>query len=66
MKRADLTANGKLGCINIPLLDLELEHIIPDELHLMLRVIDVLIQGLRDTVLVYMTGTSSGCPAQGS
>jgi len=45
--------NGKLGRINIPLLDLELDHVIPDELHLMLRVMDVLIQGLIDTVLVY-------------
>ena len=51
--RADLTADGKLGSINIPLLDLELDHVIPDELHLMLRVMDVLIQGLIDTVLAY-------------
>ena len=41
--REDLTADGKLGSINIPLLDLELDHVMPDELHLMLRVMDVLI-----------------------
>ena len=51
--REDLTADGKLGSINIPLLDLELDHVMPDELHLMLRVMDVLIQGLIDTVLAY-------------
>ena len=47
---ADLTGDGKLCSINVPLLDLELDH---DELHLMLRVMDVLIQGLIDTVLAY-------------
>ena len=50
---AHLKGDGKLGSINIPLLDLELNHVIPDELHLMLRVMDVLIQGLIDTVLAY-------------
>jgi len=42
----DLTADGKLRSINISLLDLELDDVIPDELHLMLRVMNVLIQGL--------------------
>ena len=51
--RADLTGDGKLGNINVPLLDVELDHVIPDELHLMLRVLDVLIQGLIDTALAY-------------
>ena len=51
--RADLTGDGKLGSINVPLLDVELDHVIPDELHLMLRVMDVLIQGLIDTALAY-------------
>ena len=50
---ANLTGDGKLGSINIPLLDLELDHVIPDELHLMLRVMDVLIQGLIDTAVAY-------------
>lgn len=51
--RAQLTGNGKFGSINAPLLDLELDHVIPDELHLMLRVTDVLIQGLIDTATTY-------------
>ena len=51
--RADLNGSGKLSSINIPLIDVELDHVIPDELHLMLRVMDVLIQGLIDTVLAY-------------
>jgi len=51
--RTHLTGNGKLGSIDIPLPDLELDQVIPDELHLMLRVMDVLIQGLTDTVLAY-------------
>ena len=51
--RADLTGDGKLGSINIPLLDLELDHVIPDELHLMLRVMDVLIQALIDAATSY-------------
>jgi hypothetical protein len=33
-------------CINPPLLDIELDHIIPDELHLLLRIMDVLIKNL--------------------
>lgn len=48
-----LGGDGKLGSINVPLLDLELDHVIPDELHLMLRIMDVLIQGLIDTAMVY-------------
>lgn len=35
------------------LIDLELDHFIPDELHLMLRVMDVLIQAFTDTALAY-------------
>ena len=51
--REHLKGDGELSSINIPLLDLEPDHVIPDELHLMLRVMDVLIQGLMDTVLAY-------------
>ena len=50
---ADLNGSGKLSRINIALIDVELDHVIPDELHLMLSVMDVLIQGLIDTVLAY-------------
>ena len=51
--RADFAGDGELSSINIPLIDVEIDHIIPVELHLMLRVMDVLIQGLIDTVLAY-------------
>ena len=47
---ADLRADGKFSSIYKPLLHLELNHVIPDELHLMFRVTDVLIKALIDTV----------------
>ena len=34
------------GCIKPPLINLELDRIIPDELHMLLRITDVLIQNL--------------------
>jgi len=40
-----------LGRKNAPLLELELDHIIPDELHLVLRVMDMLIQALIGTAV---------------
>ena len=48
--------------IYVPLLDVELDHVIPDELHLMLRVMGVLIQALLDTTQGYKD-TSMGCQA---
>ena len=39
-KQSDLTGNGDFNCDKLPLLDIELDHVIPDELHLMLRVTD--------------------------
>ena len=50
---ADLKADGKFSSIHKPLLDLELDHVIPDELHLMLRVTDVLIKALIDTARTF-------------
>ena len=38
------------GCNRDPLLRIELDHIIPDELHLMLQVTDVLLEALMSTV----------------
>lgn len=35
-------SNNNYGCINDPLLNIELDHVIVDELHLLLRVTDVL------------------------
>ena len=34
------------GCVNAPLIDIPLGHVIPDELHLLLRITDILIQNL--------------------
>ena len=34
--------SGNYCCVNPPLLNIELDHIIPDELHLLLRIMDVL------------------------
>ena len=42
-----------LGRKNAPLLELELDHIIPDELHLVLRVMDMLIQALIGTAVAW-------------
>lgn len=39
-------ATPNYGCIKMPLLELDLDHVIPDELHMLLRVTDVLIQNL--------------------
>ena len=33
-------------CIYPPLLDIEMDHVVPDELHLLLRIMDVLIENL--------------------
>jgi len=45
--------NGEFCSIGKPLLNLELDHIIPDELHLMLRVTDRLITALIQTAQSY-------------
>jgi hypothetical protein len=39
------------GCIHPPLLNISLDHVIPDELHLLLRVTDRLFQNIIDKVL---------------
>jgi len=52
-RRSDLTGNGDLCCNKPPLLDIELNHIVPDELHLMLRIMDVLIEAIICTVTTY-------------
>ena len=38
--------DDRLGCINPPLLEVELDHVIVDELHLLLRITDRLISAL--------------------
>ena len=45
----DMVTSGtkpNYGCIKMPLTTLDLDHVIPDELHMLLRITDVLIQNL--------------------
>ena len=43
---SDLKGDGEFSSFRKPLLNIDLEYIVPDELHLMLRVIDVLTKAL--------------------
>ena len=52
-KLQDLKGDGKFSSEQLPLLNIELDHIIPDELHLLLRITDVLIEAAIDTVTQY-------------
>lgn len=49
----DLTGNGKYCNEKKALLNVELDHIIPDELHLLLRITDVLVEALVSTVVAH-------------
>lgn len=48
-KMRQLTIN--FGCINAPLIHLELDLVVPDELHLLLRITDRLLQNVIDEIL---------------
>ena len=50
--RANAT-KGKYGCNKAPLFDIGPNEIIADKLHLLLRIMDVLIQGLIDTAVAH-------------
>ena len=50
--RANAT-KGKYGCDKPPLFNMETYQIIADELHLLLRIMDVLIQALIGTAVAY-------------
>ena len=39
------------GCVNPPLIEIDLDHVILDDLNLMLRVVDVLIDNILEDVL---------------
>ena len=52
-KLEDLKGDGNFSCENLSLLYIELDHVIPDELHLMLRITDVLIAAAINTVTEY-------------
>ena len=45
-----------------PLLDIELDHVVPDELHLLLRITDVLINNIITSAIRYDINNSSGKP----
>ena len=50
---SDLRAYGKFSGIHKPLLDLKLDLIIPNKLHLLLRATDVFVKALKDTARTY-------------
>ena len=52
-KHEDLKGDGNFSCENLPLLHIELDHMMPDELHLMLRVTGVLIEAAINAVTAY-------------
>lgn len=39
-------SHSNYGCINPPLLNIDLDHVVIDELHLMMRICDVLLRNL--------------------
>ena len=45
------SSKDNFGCIHEPLLNIPLTHVIPDELHLLLRITDKLLQNIIDEVL---------------
>ena len=47
------STKAELGCTNAPLFDIHLDNVIVDELHLLLRIMDVLIQALVDTAVAH-------------
>ncbi len=59
------SSNNPLGCLHPPLIKVEMSHIVIDELHLMLRISDILI---RNVVLAMIhrdqTERHSGRPVQ--
>lgn len=52
-KLSDLKGDGKFCSERLPLVHIEPDKIIPDELHLMLRITDVLIDAIINTVTAY-------------
>ena len=52
-KLQDLKGDGKFCSEQLSLLNIELDHIIPDELYLLLRITDVLLEAAIDMVAQY-------------
>ena len=44
-------SKDNFGCVNEPLINIPLTNVIPDELHLLLRITDKLLQNVIDEVL---------------
>ena len=51
IKKLYQSKSNNLGCINKPLLDIALDHVVPDELHLLLRVTDRLLENIIEEVM---------------
>ena len=51
LKKLCQTKGEKFGCIYPPLIDIELDHVVPDELHLFLRVTDRLLENVIDEII---------------
>ena len=49
----DLNGNGNFCNKHTPLINIELDHVIPDELHMMLCVTDTLLEALITTATAY-------------
>lgn len=46
IKRNSTNKDSPYGCEHEPLLEIELDHVLPDELHLLLRITDILLENL--------------------
>lgn len=51
IKKLYQSKSNNLGCINKPLLDIALDHVVPDELHLLLRITDRLLENIVEEVM---------------
>ena len=57
-----LKENKSKDSLHKPMLDIELDYVIPDELHLLLRITDVLINNLITSAVSYDINNSTGKP----
>ena len=57
-----LKENKSKDSLHKPMLDIELDYVIPDELHLLLRITDVLINNLITSAISYDINNSTGKP----
>ena len=55
------TENDRNGCKHFPLIDIEPDNIIPDELHLLLRITDVLTENLIIAARLHDKRQNRGC-----